>query len=58
MYANGCGDRVDFFANSPKYPTIGYVKREKGWETKGPAPTLCQRAQDARPTARKRPAGK
>jgi len=49
---------VDFFGNSPKYPRIGYVKREKGWETKGPAPTLCKRAQEGRPTSRKRPEGK
>lgn len=49
-----CDDRVDFFANSPKYPKIGYVQREKGWP-KGAAPTLCKRAQESRPTARKRP---
>lgn len=50
--------RVDFFAGSPKYPKIGYVKREKGWETKGPAPTLCKGAVERRPTARARPDGK
>jgi predicted heme/steroid binding protein len=49
---------VDFFAGSPKYPKIGYVKREKGWETKGPAPTLCKGAVERRPTARARPEGK
>ncbi|KUJ21610.1 cytochrome b5 [Mollisia scopiformis] len=49
---------VDFFAGSGKYPRVGYVKREKGWETKGLKPTLCKRAQEGRPTSRKRPEGK
>lgn len=48
---------VDFFANNPKYPKIGEVKREEGWRTKGPVKKLCQRAQEGRPK-RKRPAGK
>ncbi|KAN0106782.1 cytochrome b5 [Hyaloscypha variabilis] len=48
---------VDFFANSKKYTKVGQVKREKGWETKGPAPTLCARAQEGR-SVRARPEGK
>ena len=50
--------RVDFFAKSPKYPAIGKVKREPGWEKVGPVPTLCEKAESQRPTARARPAGK
>lgn len=49
---------TDFFANSNKYHKVGTVKREPGWETKGPKPTLCPRAQEARPKSRKSPAGK
>lgn len=49
---------VDFFAKSNKYHKVGEVKREKGWETKGPAPTLCPRAQEGRPKSRARPAGR
>lgn len=41
---------VDFFANSPKYNKVGTVKREPGWETKGPVPTLCEAAEKQRPT--------
>lgn len=48
---------TDFFENSKKYHKIGYVKREKGWETKGPKPTLCKKAQEGRPK-RARPSGK
>ncbi|KFX93175.1 hypothetical protein V495_03007 [Pseudogymnoascus sp. VKM F-4514 (FW-929)] len=40
---------VDFFANHKKYVKVGTVKREKGWETKGEAPELCQNANNARP---------
>lgn len=40
---------VDFFANHKKYVKVGTVKREKGWETKGEAPVLCQNANNARP---------
>jgi len=40
---------VDFFENSPKYAKVGTVKREKGWETKGEKPELCQKAKDSRP---------
>jgi len=46
---------VDFFENSKKYTKIGTVKRKSGWETQGPAPTLCKRAQESRPTARQPP---
>jgi predicted heme/steroid binding protein len=48
---------VDFFGKSKKYTRVGEVKREKGWETKGPAPTLCARAQEGR-GKRERPEGK
>ena len=48
---------VDFFGNSKKYTRVGEVWREKGWETKGPAPTLCARAQEGR-SKRARPEGK
>jgi hypothetical protein len=48
---------VDFFGNSKKYTRVGEVRREKGWETKGPAPTLCARAQEGR-SKRARPEGK
>ncbi|TVY85745.1 Membrane steroid-binding protein [Lachnellula willkommii] len=49
---------VDFFENSPKYTKIGRVKRQPGWETKGPLQTLCAKAEAARPSARARPEGK
>ncbi|TVY62338.1 Membrane steroid-binding protein [Lachnellula suecica] len=49
---------VDFFEKSPKYTKIGMVKREAGWEDKGPIQTLCQKAEDSRPSARQRPEGK
>lgn len=39
---------VDFFGKSTKYFKVGEVKREKGWETKGPQPTLCPKAQAGR----------
>jgi len=45
----------DFFSNNPNYMTVGRVRREEGWETKGPEPGLCQKAQLSRP-ARKPPA--
>lgn len=48
---------VDFFANHKKYVKVGTVKREKGWETKGEAPTLCLTANNSRPF-RKPPAKK
>jgi len=48
---------VDFFGNSKKYTRVGEVRREMGWETKGPAPTLCARAQEGR-SKRARPEGK
>jgi predicted heme/steroid binding protein len=40
---------VDFFSNSKKYTTVGQVKREKGWETKGAIPELCAKAEKSRP---------
>ena len=46
---------VDFFGNSKKYTKVGYVKREKGWETMGPVPTLCSKAQEGRPKKRAPP---
>ncbi|TVY38854.1 Membrane steroid-binding protein, partial [Lachnellula occidentalis] len=48
---------VDFFENSPKYTKIGHVKRQPGWETKGPLQTLCAKAEASRPSARARPEG-
>lgn len=39
---------VDFFENSPKYMRVGKVRREKGWEPKGDAPVLCQKAMEMR----------
>jgi predicted heme/steroid binding protein len=44
----------NFFSNSPKYSYVGKVKREKGWETQGPEPELCQKAVDSRPTRESR----
>lgn len=48
---------VDFFAGG-KYPYVGRVKREEGWETKGKPPVLCQEARDARPKRRNPPPGR
>lgn len=45
---------VDFFGKG-KYPMVGRVKREKGWETKGEVRELCKRAQEGRPKSRKPP---
>ncbi|QSZ35616.1 hypothetical protein DSL72_008486 [Monilinia vaccinii-corymbosi] len=39
---------IGFFENGGKYPKIGQVKREKGWETKGEKPALCEKAQKGR----------
>lgn len=39
---------VGFFENGGKYPKIGQVKREKGWESKGEKPALCEKAQKGR----------
>ncbi|EDN91425.1 hypothetical protein SS1G_00828 [Sclerotinia sclerotiorum 1980 UF-70] len=46
--AEALGHWVGFFENSGKYPKIGRVQREKGWETKGEKPKLCERAQKGR----------
>lgn len=48
---------IGFFSTSGKYPAVGYVKREKGWETKGTPPPLCAKAQEGR-VARAPPPGK
>jgi predicted heme/steroid binding protein len=40
---------VDFFANSPKYPRVGTVKREEGWLEREPVKKLCQKAIDGKP---------
>ena len=48
---------VDFFA-SGKYPYVGRVVREEGWETKGKAPVLCKEARDSRPQRRNPPPGR
>jgi hypothetical protein len=39
---------VDFFEKSSKYPRVGRVKREPGWEEKNPVPKLCEAAQARR----------
>ena len=39
---------IGFFENSGKYPKIGKVQREKGWETKGEKPKLCEKAMKGR----------
>lgn len=49
---------VDFFANNPKYPVVGQVKRKPGWETKGKPPPLCKQARDSKPKKRFPPPGK
>jgi len=40
---------VDFFSNSPKYTTVGKVKRSEGWLEALPQRDLCQKARDQRP---------
>ncbi|KAI0205767.1 putative heme binding protein [Astrocystis sublimbata] len=35
---------VKFFENSPKYPKVGYVKREKNWLENEPRKELCKAA--------------
>lgn len=45
---------VDFFEGG-KYPKVGSVKREEGWEGKGEVRDLCKRAMEARPKSRKPP---
>jgi hypothetical protein len=45
---------VDFFGGG-KYPEVGKVKREVGWETKGEVKELCKRAAEGRPKSRKPP---
>ncbi|KAM0153849.1 hypothetical protein ACHAPC_010229 [Botrytis cinerea] len=42
------GHWIGFFENSGKYPKIGKVQREKGWETKGEKPKLCEKAMKGR----------
>ncbi|KAG4034508.1 hypothetical protein MFRU_003g04680 [Monilinia fructicola] len=42
------GHWIGFFENGGKYPKIGQVKREKGWESKGEKPALCEKAQKGR----------
>ncbi|KAI0013249.1 hypothetical protein F4779DRAFT_564627 [Xylariaceae sp. FL0662B] len=39
---------VNFFQNSPKYPKVGYVKREKDWLDKEPRKRLCDVAAKGR----------
>ncbi|PHH84404.1 hypothetical protein CDD83_1993 [Cordyceps sp. RAO-2017] len=39
---------VDFFANSPKYRRVGYVRFEPGWLDRQPRKKLCVKAQKAR----------
>ncbi|ESZ96130.1 hypothetical protein SBOR_3481 [Sclerotinia borealis F-4128] len=42
------GHWIGFFENGGKYPKVGKVKRENGWETKGEKPVLCEKAQKGR----------
>lgn len=39
---------VDFFANSPKYTFVGYVRRPADWLDKTPPPPLCEQAAKGR----------
>lgn len=39
---------ADFFANSKKYPRVGYVKMDKDWLEKQPIKKLCAKAQKGR----------
>ncbi|EMR61903.1 putative cytochrome b5-like heme steroid binding domain-containing protein [Eutypa lata UCREL1] len=39
---------VKFFANSPKYPQVGYVKRDPDWLEKEPRKQLCESAAKGR----------
>lgn len=48
---------TEFFERSGKYSKVGTVRREKGWETRGPVPTLCAGAEGRR-KAREPPRGK
>lgn len=48
---------VDFFANSPKYSLVGYVKRPADWLEKEPERELCAQATKGR-KPRKIPADK
>lgn len=40
---------AQFFENSPKYPKVGYVRREPGWLDKEPRRPLCAEAAKSRP---------
>lgn len=48
---------IGFFSTSGKYPFVGHVKREPGWEKKGTPPALCAKAQEGR-VKREAPPGK
>lgn len=39
---------VRFFENSPKYPKVGYVKKDKNWLDKEPRKKLCEAAAKGR----------
>lgn len=39
---------VRFFENSPKYPKVGYVKKDKNWLDKEPRKKLCDAAAKGR----------
>lgn len=39
---------VKFFENSPKYPKVGYVKKDKNWLDKEPRKKLCEQAAKGR----------
>lgn len=54
---DGLDHWVRFFANSPKYPQVGYVRRDPDWLEKEPRKTLCAAAAKGR-KKRKVPEGK
>lgn len=39
---------VRFFQNSPKYPRVGYVRKDKDWLAKEPRKKLCEAASKGR----------
>ncbi|KAI0124868.1 hypothetical protein BJ170DRAFT_597719 [Xylariales sp. AK1849] len=45
----GLSHWVNFFKNSPKYPRVGHVKRQKNWLDKEPRRKLCDQAAKGRP---------
>ncbi|KAH9907956.1 cytochrome b5 [Xylariomycetidae sp. FL2044] len=46
----GLAHWVNFFKNNPKYPRVGYVKRDRDWLEREPRRTLCEAAAKGRKT--------